>query len=159
MPPVDKHTVLDHLSNPGVVVLAVLLFTSVHDLFLKHLYRGARLVDKFLQIRLVCVFIFSLVAHSIEIKLLAMAQKASIASHLFFTYAEYHRRPWRHRASRSSATAGGRGSFDGLCADHPDGVLFVFGDDPDVGNSALRVWPALINANRGTTPSCVSTLS
>jgi len=34
---VDEHTVLDHLGNLGFVLLAVLLFTSVHYLFLKHL--------------------------------------------------------------------------------------------------------------------------
>ena len=35
------------------------------------------------------VLIFSLVAHCIEIKLLAMAFKASITNHLFFPYAEF----------------------------------------------------------------------
>ena len=39
----DEHTVLDHLGNLRVV----LLFTSVHYLFLKHLNRGARLIDQF----------------------------------------------------------------------------------------------------------------
>ena len=39
----DEHTVLDHLGNLRVV----LPFTSVHYLFLKHLNRGARLIDKF----------------------------------------------------------------------------------------------------------------
>ena len=43
----------------------------------------------FPQIRLVFVLIFSLVAHSIEIKLLAMAYKASITDHLFFPYAAF----------------------------------------------------------------------
>jgi len=43
----DEHTVLEHLGNLGVVLLAVLLSTSVHYLFLKHLNRGARLTDKF----------------------------------------------------------------------------------------------------------------
>tara|TARA_B100000212_G_scaffold130009_1_gene97473 strand:- start:333 stop:659 length:327 start_codon:yes stop_codon:yes gene_type:complete len=75
---VNEHTVLDHLGNLGVALLAVLLFTSVYYLFLKHLNRDARLVDKLPQIRLVYILIFSLVAHSIEITLLAMAYKASI---------------------------------------------------------------------------------
>ena len=44
---VDEHSVLDHLGNLGIALLAVLLFTSVHYLFLKHLNRGARLIDKF----------------------------------------------------------------------------------------------------------------
>ena len=44
---VDEHTDLDHLGNLGFVLLAVLLFTSAHYLFLKHLSRGARLIDKF----------------------------------------------------------------------------------------------------------------
>ncbi len=35
------------------------------------------------------VLIFSLAAHSIEIKLLAMAYKASITDHLFFPYAAF----------------------------------------------------------------------
>ena len=43
----NEHTVLDHLGNLGVALLAVLLFTSVHYLFLKHLNRGARLIDRF----------------------------------------------------------------------------------------------------------------
>ena len=38
----DEHTVLEHLGNLGVILLAVLLSTSVHYLFLKHLNRGAR---------------------------------------------------------------------------------------------------------------------
>ena len=38
-----------------------------------------------------------------------------------------------------SRVAGEHGSFDGLCADHLAGVLFVFGNDPDVENSALRI--------------------
>jgi len=37
----------------------------------------------------VYVLIFSLVAHCIEIKLLAMAYKASITDHLFFPYAAF----------------------------------------------------------------------
>ena len=48
----DEHTVLEHLGNLGVILLAVLLSTSVHYLFLKHLNRGARLALKFPQIRL-----------------------------------------------------------------------------------------------------------
>ena len=47
-----EHTVLEHLGNLGVILLAVLLSTSVHYLFLKHLNRGARLALKFPQIRL-----------------------------------------------------------------------------------------------------------
>ena len=46
--------------------------------FFKHLKRGARLIDKLPQIRLVYILIFSLVAHSNEIKLLAMAYRTSI---------------------------------------------------------------------------------
>ena len=48
----DEHTVLEHLGNLGVILLAVLLSTSVHYLFLKHLNGGARLALKFPQIRL-----------------------------------------------------------------------------------------------------------
>ena len=48
----DEHTVFEHLGNLGVILLAVLLSTSVHYLFLKHLNRGARLALKFPQIRL-----------------------------------------------------------------------------------------------------------
>ena len=48
----DEHTVLEHLGNLAVILLAVLLSTSVHYLFLKHLNRGARLALKFPQIRL-----------------------------------------------------------------------------------------------------------
>ena len=76
----DQHTVLEHLGNLGVVLLAVLLSTSVHYLFLKHLNHGARLTDKFPQIRLGYGVILSLVAHSIEITLFALAYRASIAS-------------------------------------------------------------------------------
>ena len=45
----DEHTVLEHSGNLGVILLAVLLSTSVHYLFLKHLNRGARLALKFPQ--------------------------------------------------------------------------------------------------------------
>ena len=76
----DEHTVLEHLGNLGVVLLAVLLSTSVHYLFLKHLNHGARLTDKFPQIRLGYGVILSLVAHSIETVLFALAYKASITS-------------------------------------------------------------------------------
>ena len=48
----DEHTILEHLGNLGVILLAVLLSTSVHYLFLRHLNRGARLALKFPQIRL-----------------------------------------------------------------------------------------------------------
>ena len=100
----DEHTVLEHLGNLGVVLLAVLLSTSVHYLFLKHLNRGARLTDRFPQIRLGYGVILSLVAHSIEITLFALAYRASIASgfgtlegnftgsiadHLYFSYAAF----------------------------------------------------------------------
>ena len=43
----------------------------------------------FPEILLMFVLIFSLAAHSIEIKLLAMAYKASITDHLFFPYAAF----------------------------------------------------------------------
>ena len=43
----------------------------------------------FPRIRLVYVLIFSLVAHSIEIKLVVMAGNASITDHLFFPYAAF----------------------------------------------------------------------
>lgn len=100
----DEHTVLEHLGNLGVVLLAVLLSTSVHYLFLKHLNRGAWLTDKFPQIRLGYGVIVSLIAHSIEITLFALAYRASIASgfgtlegnftdsvadHLYFSYAAF----------------------------------------------------------------------
>ena len=85
----DEHTVRNHLGNLSVVLLAVLLSTSVHYLFLKRLNLGARLTDKFPQIRLVYGLIVSLIAHSIEITLLAMAYKASITDHLFFSCAAF----------------------------------------------------------------------
>ena len=100
----DEHTVLEHLGNLGVVLLAVLLSTSVHYLFLKHLNQGTRLTDKFPQIRLGYGVIVSLIAHSIEITLFALAYRASIASgfgtlegnftgsvadHLYFSYAAF----------------------------------------------------------------------
>ena len=99
-----EHTVFEHLGNLGVVLLAVILSTSVHYLFLKHLNRGARLTDKFPQIRLGYCVIVSLIAHSIEITLFALAYRASIASgfgtlegnftgsiadHLYFSYAAF----------------------------------------------------------------------
>ena len=62
----DEHTVLEHLGNLGVVLLAVLLSTSVHYLFLKHLNQGTQLTDKFPQIRLGYGVIVSLIAHSID---------------------------------------------------------------------------------------------
>ena len=100
----DEHTVLEHSGNLGVVLLAVLLSTSVHYLFLRHLNRGARLTDRFPQIRLGYGVIVSLIAHSIEITLFALAYRASIASgfgtlegnfegtiadHLYFSYAAF----------------------------------------------------------------------
>ena len=39
----DEHTVLEHLGNLGVILLTVLLSTSLHYFFLRHLNRGARL--------------------------------------------------------------------------------------------------------------------
>ena len=85
----DEHTVLNHLGNLSVVLLAALLSTSVHYLFLKRLNLGARLTEKFPQIRLVHGLIVSLIAHSIEITVLAMAYKASFADHLFFSCATF----------------------------------------------------------------------
>ena len=76
----DEHTVLQHLGNLGVILLAVLLSTSVHYLFLKHLNRGARLALKFPQIRLGYGVIVSLVAHYIEVALFAVAYKVSLES-------------------------------------------------------------------------------
>ena len=38
-----------------------------------------------------------------------------------------------------SLVAGGHGSFDWLCADHLADILFIFGNDPDLENSARRV--------------------
>tara|TARA_B100001093_G_scaffold472127_1_gene494998 strand:- start:262 stop:591 length:330 start_codon:yes stop_codon:yes gene_type:complete len=86
---VDEHTVLKHLGNLSVVLLTVLLSSFVHYLFLKRFNLGARLTDKFPQIRLVFGLIVSLITHSIEITLLAMAYKASIADHLFFSCAAF----------------------------------------------------------------------
>ena len=76
----NEHTVIEHLGNLGVILLAVLLSTSVHYLFLKHLNQGARLAKRFPQIRLGYGVIVSLVAHSIEVALFAFAYKVSIAS-------------------------------------------------------------------------------
>ena len=76
----NQHTVIEHLGNLGVILLAVLLSTSVHYLFLKHLNQGARLAKRFPQIRLGYGVIVSLVAHSIEVALFAFAYKVSIAS-------------------------------------------------------------------------------
>ena len=100
----NEHTVIEHLGNLGVILLAVLLSTSVHYLFLKHLNQGARLAKRFPQIRLGYGVIVSLVAHSIEVALFAFAYKVSIASgfgalegnfegsladHLYFSYAAF----------------------------------------------------------------------
>ena len=38
----NERTVIEHVGNLGVILLAVLLSTSVHYLFLKHLNQGAR---------------------------------------------------------------------------------------------------------------------
>ena len=76
----DEHTILEHLGNLGVILLAVLLSTSVHYLFLRHLNRGARLALKFPQIRLGYGVIVSLIAHSIEVAMFAFAYKVSIES-------------------------------------------------------------------------------
>ena len=59
---------------------SVLLSTSVHYPFLKHLNRGARLALKFPQITLGYGVIVSLVAHYIEVALFAFAYKVSIKS-------------------------------------------------------------------------------
>ena len=71
------------------MLLAVLLSTSMHYLFLKQLNLGARLTDKFPQIRLVFGLIVSLVARFIEITLLEMACKVSITDQLFSSYAAF----------------------------------------------------------------------
>ena len=76
----DEHTVLEHLGNLRVILLAVLLSTSVHYPFLKHLNRGARLALKFPQISLGYGVIVSLVAHTIEVALFGLACKVSIES-------------------------------------------------------------------------------
>ena len=39
----DEHTVIEHLGNLGVILLTVLLSTSLHYFFLRHLNRSARL--------------------------------------------------------------------------------------------------------------------
>ena len=52
----------------------------MHYLFLKHSNQGARLTDKFSHFRLGYCVILSLVAHSNEITLFALAYRASIAS-------------------------------------------------------------------------------
>lgn len=83
----DEYTVLDHLGNLGVVLLAALLSTCVHYLVLKQLNVGARLTDKFPQIRLVHGLIISLVARCTEIALLEMSCKVSITDHVFSSYA------------------------------------------------------------------------
>jgi|GEM_PF-275258 len=75
----DEHTVLERLGNLGVILLAVLLSTAVRYMFSKHLNRSARLDLKFPQIRLGYGVIVSLVAHSIEVALFALAYKLSIA--------------------------------------------------------------------------------
>ena len=46
----NEHTVIEHLGNLGVILLAVLLSTSVHYLFLKHLNQGASLAKRFPRI-------------------------------------------------------------------------------------------------------------
>ena len=100
----DEHTVIEHLGNLGVILLTVLLSTSLHYFFLRHLNRGARLARRFPQIRLSYCVMVSLVAHSIEVALFALAYKASIesgfgalegsfegsiADHLYFSYAAF----------------------------------------------------------------------
>ena len=99
-----EHTLLEHLGNLGVIMLAVLLSTSLHSVFLKHLNKGSRLARRFPQIRLGYGVVMSLVAHSIEVMLFALAYKVSIASgfgslegnfegsiadHLYFSYAAF----------------------------------------------------------------------
>ena len=42
-----EHTLLEHLGNLGVIMLAVLLSTSLHSVFLKHLNKGSRLARRF----------------------------------------------------------------------------------------------------------------
>ena len=67
-----EHTLLEHLGNLGVIMLAVLLSTSLHSVFLKHLNKGSRLARRFPQIRLGYGVVMSLVAHSIEVILFAL---------------------------------------------------------------------------------------
>ena len=99
-----EHTIPEHLGNLGVIMMAVLLSTSVHYMFLKHLNQGAKLAQRFPQIRLGYGVVMSLVAHSIEIILFALAYKVSITSgfgllegnfegtisdYLYFSYAAF----------------------------------------------------------------------
>ena len=99
-----EHTIPEHLGNLGVIMMAVLLSTSVHYMFLKHLNQGAKLAQQFPQIRLGYGVVMSLVAHSIEIILFALAYKVSITSgfgllegnfedtisdYLYFSYAAF----------------------------------------------------------------------
>ena len=99
-----EHSLLENLGNLGVIMMAVLLSTSVHYMFLRHLNQGAKLAQRFPQIRLGYGVVMSLVAHSIEVILFALAYKVSITSgfgslkgnfegtiqdYLYFSYAAF----------------------------------------------------------------------
>ena len=99
-----EHTVLENLGNMGVIVLAVLLSTSVHFLFLSHMAEGSKLALRFPHLRLGYGVITSLIAHSVEVAIFALAYRASIASgfgtlegnfegsladYLYFSYAAF----------------------------------------------------------------------
>lgn len=99
-----EHSLLEHLGNLSLIMLAVVLSTSVHYLFLRHLNQGARLARRFPQLRLGYGVVTSLIAHSIEIAIFAVAYKASITSgfglldgnfkgtvsdYLYFSYAAF----------------------------------------------------------------------
>ena len=134
---------------------SVLLSTSVHYLFLKHLNRGARLALKIAQIRLGYGVIVSLVAHSIEVALFAFAYKVSrksgfgtlegnfvgsVADHLYFSYAAFTTVGFGDIVPTAQLRLlAGHGSPHGLCADHLDGVVSVSGNDLTMENLRLRV--------------------
>ena len=106
---------------------------------------------KFPQIRLGYGVIISLVAHSIEVALFALAYKVSIASgfgalegnfggsiadHLYFSYAAFTTVGFGDIVPSGPLRLTGRhGSFDRLCTDHLDSVVLVSGNDPDGDNS------------------------
>ena len=92
------------IGNFGVILAAILLSTSVHYFFLRHLNDGGWLASRYPHLRLGYGVLMALIAHSIDVSLFAIAYLISIrlgfgtlegeftgtaADYVYFSYAAF----------------------------------------------------------------------
>jgi len=92
------------IGNFGVILAAILLSTSLHYFFLRHLNDGGWLATRYPHLRLGYGVLVALIAHSIEVTLFAIAYLVSIrlgfgtlegeftgtvADYVYFSYAAF----------------------------------------------------------------------